>query len=198
MTLADATQAVLLTDSRSTVEVYDVLNKSLIWNSQEHESVNQVLDMGEEDQHRLVIADHFEITTWKRNAQGFQMEHSVDINCDLLGSMKADNEPRLLCIRLAGDSSTLLVYGSDLTRTDRITMSDVFSAIETVPGEKTDKLLLGTDSGEIVMIDASSLAEIWRSPRLVGSINSIHYSPQSDTSDPAMSVGTTNAMYLTR
>ena len=198
VTLADATQAVLLTDSRSTVEVYDVLNKSLIWNSQEHESVNQVLDMGEEDQHRLVIADHFEITTWKRNAQGFQMEHSVDINCDLLGSMKADNEPRLLCIRLAGDSSTLLVYGSDLTRTDRITMSDVFSAIETVPGEKTDKLLLGTDSGEIVMIDASSLAEIWRSPRLVGSINSIHYSPQSDTSDPAMSVGTTNAMYLTR
>jgi len=189
LALSDGTDAILLSDDRNSLELIGIDNKNLIADFKvDFLSSTTALSLGDTD---YLAAAGSELIVWKRFQSGFAKIGSTNLQCDEIEAISIENQFHVVCVRIASGRS-ISIYNEKLEQVNRKSISYSVTAMEIIRDNKSDKILLGTSDGFVIMIDGVTGQDIWRSPPLNGAVKAIKYVVE----DQAIVVSTNYAVYV--
>jgi len=199
------------------IEVHDVHAQSLLWRGQQtRDGVALALsDLDNDGQPEIIVATQDRIVIYGRVATGttyterasIEYTDAVDlVVADLNGD--ADQEIYALSVPVAFGNATLNVFDANLQQVRSIPLSVRASAMFVEQSTFSRKnLLLAVMRGagypqdtELWAIDPVTAQEVWRSPRVVGTVprNSLQFVDVDGDGDDEIVFGTYFGMYHTR
>ena len=212
----------LLTDGAA----YDVLNDSVIWDSESREQILGAAagDLDGDGRAEIVaVRNYFELyvqlIVYSRPegeatfAQGAVQMYEANDFYDIIVSDTDGNGESEVLLLAEEEFNTINCYGVptnicstvrrldsnlELLNTFPLPLEDDPDRLFVLPGSGGRKHLVVTTGSRLTAYDAATGGKIWESPKLIGSIspNSLHYF--EDGGEARLVIGTSEAMYITR
>ena len=206
-------EAIAVTSSGAVV-VYDVFGQALVWESAGTGKGEDVAvgDIDGDGTPEIFAASDNTVTVYKRVTAPAQFVQFGSVGApatiaDLtVRDVDGDGNQELLVMSSQGTNTLVQTFDANLQQVATIALpwsSTALSTISGLPGVIALAATEGTDytsASFVVGVDLSTGAELWRSPRLLGTIaaNSLHFTELPSGQDWRVAIGTDAGMYVTQ